>query len=610
MISTLVTTVLTATLATSPPNLPRLPASVPLDEIRMVTVQHDGRWPPLDTVARDLVNAVTGDESFAGHDAVALLLAWTFDSPTWRQAPLFSISNAELRRELQLPADKTVFSFAELTSHKPLHALVDEVAAASDDAKLDPLQQKASDIHSKLLKLQSVFTGKAIKFVPHPTDPLGAWQALPASTFGQTPDTTDLGQLWGTVGKSYLADDAQVFSTAVKSLRQELASLPAAYRPSSALIATEIRYNKLQPFRVAWQIMWVGALLSLIAVFAKKRWFNVLSILGLIAGFAVLTWGLSMRWQIAGRIPASNMFESLLFLSWGAGASAIISMIVLRHKTVPLTASALGAIALMLADLLPMNHFIRPIPPVLMDTVWMSIHVPIIMVSYSVLALGVLVAHVQLVTMAIAPQKKKLSASIDTMHYWYIHVGSILLLAGIATGSMWAASSWGRYWGWDPKEVWSLVALLGYLVILHVRIDAERIPRWVYAAGATFTVTAFVIIATKLAPISFLVSLGLLGSFVALAVFVLATGPFATAFKSILAFWLIVMTYVGVNYVLGAGLHSYGFGTGAVGRYTLLVGTVDLGFALLCTATYLLRRRSNPSVVFLGSRSVQTIERP
>ena len=90
------------------------------------------------------------------------------------------------------------------------------------------------------------------------------------------------------------------------------------------------------------------------------------------------------------------------------------------------------------------------------------------------------------------------------LQYFYIHVGSILLVAGILTGSMWAASSWGRYWGWDPKEVWSLVAFLAYMAILHAR--AERL-----------------------------------------------IGNFGVAAWSIAAFQTILMTYLGVNFVLVGG---------------------------------------------------------
>jgi ABC-type transport system involved in cytochrome c biogenesis permease subunit len=113
--------------------------------------------------------------------------------------------------------------------------------------------------------------------------------------------------------------------------------------------------------------------------------------------------------------------------------------------------------------------------------------------------------------------------------YWYTMVGAILLVAGILTGSMWASSSWGRYWGWDPKEVWSLVAFLAYMAIIHAR--AERL-----------------------------------------------LGSFGVAAWSIVAFQTILMTYLGVNFVLSSGLHSYGFGESNVVKAMLAVAVLEAAF--------------------------------
>jgi ABC-type transport system involved in cytochrome c biogenesis permease subunit len=213
--------------------------------------------------------------------------------------------------------------------------------------------------------------------------------------------------------------------------------------------------------------------------------------------------------------------------------------------------------------------------------------VPVIMVSYSVLALAALIAHVQLIVAAAAPTRRSAIAAIDSLHYWYVHVGCILLGAGIVTGSMWAASSWGRYWGWDPKEVWSLVAFLAYLAILHRRVDREPTAGWVYAVGILLAAAVMMIVVSRLAPKSAL-GIGALGAAAALVFLCgFARGPFWMALKSVLAFWLIVMTYVGVNYVLGIGLHSYAFGTGAVAHYMFLVGGIDLALIALCAGVYL-----------------------
>ena len=578
-----------ALLAAAPSRAADVPTSLDIEPLRAIPVQHDGRWPPLDTVARDYVEEVTGHLFHNGHDPVSLLLAWTFDPETWRYEPLIAIKNAELRAELRLPASKTVFSYEELINHEHLRMLMETVGG---DRKSDPLESKVNDISKKLMSLQTVFLGEAIKAIPDPKDVLGAWSPIELPLDGQPAEIDAVTAAWIDLGKAFIDHDAEAFSGATTRLAKALQHLPSAHQPDSSLIATELRYNKLRPFRTAWKIMVAGSALAAVAMIVRRRWADLLAVLAILAGFGVLTYGLSMRWQIAGRIPAANMFESLLFLSWGMGAFAIVSVFVLRHRLVPLTASMMGAGTLVLADCLPtLDSYIRPIVPVLLDTIWMSIHVPIIMVSYSVLALAVLIAHVQLVAMAAAPQRSQVARTLDTLHYWYVYVGSILLFVGIVTGSMWAASSWGRYWGWDPKEVWSLIAFVGYMAILHVRLDHRRVPEWAYLLGGLMVCAVFALVFSMLAPLTAAKLLGVIGATLGTIIFLLARGRFATAVKSIVAFWLIIMTYLGVNYVLGTGLHTYGFGTGAVVRYMFLVGGIDLGFIALCSLVYLLRQR-------------------
>ncbi|MBI4716989.1 MAG: cytochrome c biogenesis protein CcsA [Planctomycetes bacterium] len=567
-----------------------LPSNFDLTALRELPVQHDGRWPPLDTVARDVVKSVTGVSHGNDDGALLRLLAWTFDPQSWMSEPLIRIANAELRGELRLPPNKTVFSFAELSTHAPLTDLRKDLARADRSRKLDPLQSKVSDIHEKLGLLQRVFSGQVIRPIPDPKDMLGAWLPIAAAQANDSEESKKVTAAWDSLRKAFVAGDGAAFAEASQRLTTSLAGLPAAYRPLPRLIATELHYNRLQPYRSAWRMMAVGTLLALAAMFVRRKWFDGLAALPMVAGFVLVSYGLWLRWDIAGRIPASNMFESLLFLGWGVGVFAILSILAFPQRLVPLTASGMSAVALLLADVLPVDHFIRPIAPVLLDTVWMSIHVPIIMVSYSVLALAVFIAHIQLVVLAVSPGRQRVSEAIDSLHYWYVHVGSILLAAGIITGSMWAAASWGRYWGWDPKEVWSLVALLGYLTILHVRVDRLRPPAWAIAAGVALTVALMWLAAPKIGLLSGARLPAAAATVLAMVVLVAARGRFATAVKSILCFWLIIMTYVGVNYVLGTGLHSYGFGTGAVVRYMFLIGGVDLALVGLCTVVFVARR--------------------
>ena len=564
----------------------QLPETLDLAVVRGVITQHDGRWPPLDTLADDVVREVTGQIDYQGRDSVLWLLAWTFDPQTWMRQPLIPIRNAELRDQLELSAGREVFSYWELIGHQRLRTLFADLGRKERGQKLDPLESKVNKISGQLVTLQRVFDGQVIRLVPDDRDPLGAWKPIEQAAASREAGLDSVVTAWEELEEAFLADDAAGFSSAADRLQMGLSALPAAHRPEAGLVAIELRYNRLQPFRSAWIVMLAATILAALAMWVRRCWFDVVVLLGLLSGFGLLTYGLSLRWTIAGRIPASNMFESLLFLSWGMGAFAIVSMLIFRQRLVPLTAAFMGAVSLMLADLLPMDPFVRPSVPVLMDTIWMSIHVPVIMVSYSVLALGVLIAHVQLGVMAAVPGARRFIHTVDQLHYWYIHVGSILLFVGIVTGSMWAASSWGRYWGWDPKEVWSLVALLAYLAILHVRIDHERVPRWAYIVALIGGIAVFALVVPKLAPLTSGKIVGLVGAAAGTVVFVMSRSRFGTALKSVVAFWLIIMTYVGVNYVLGIGLHSYGFGTGAVVRYMFLFGAIDLGFIALCSLLY------------------------
>jgi ABC-type transport system involved in cytochrome c biogenesis permease subunit len=236
------------------------------------------------------------------------------------------------------------------------------------------------------------------------------------------------------------------------------------------------------------------------------------------------------------------MYESMLFLGWGVGLFGLVAL-ALGQRLLVANAAGMGALAMILVDLLPMDPFIHPMPPVLSGTPWLAIHVPIIVVSYSVLAMATGLAHLVVGAAIFAPARRDLAARWSQLLYWYIHVGSILLITGILTGSIWAASSWGRYWGWDPKEVWSLIAFLAYMAILHARFD-EQIR------------------------------------------------SFGVAVLSIAAFWTILMTYLGVNYVLAAGLHSYGFGSSNLVR---IFGTIALAEVVFLGAAFRANRLAGAS---------------
>jgi len=515
-----------------------------LRTVRTLAVQHEGRWSPLDTVARDMVDQVTGTPCYQGRDPVLNLLDWTFRPDVYRSHPLIRVGSAEVRRLIGLPLDRDRFSLTFLQAHAGLDdRLRTAMRKRQQGIKVDALDGKVEEIAGTIGTLARVLNDEVIRPVPHPKDPKGRWTSI-SHAAGQDDDRIRrVREQWQDVRAAFLSGDAPRVESSADALVAALGQLTAAHRPDPALIELELRYNTLDPFRWSWVLAAVAAGLALTAMIATRRWIDVGVWLVASGTFAMATYGLAVRWQLAERIPAANMYESVIFMGWGLCLATLICLVVVRNRLVTFIASLLAAVSLMLGDVLPIDPFLRPVAPVLLDTAWMAIHVPVIMVSYSVLMMSMGFGLAVLGMVAIVPGRTELIAATDRLHHRFIQVGVILLTAGIITGSMWGSASWGRYWGWDPKEVWSLVALLGYVALLHARATG-----WIRGFG--------------------------------------------TALCSTLAFWLVVMAYVGVNYVLGIGLHSYGFGKGAVVRWLMVVGCVQLILTAGASAAYLVRRRA------------------
>ena len=476
------------------------------DTIRRLPVQHDGRVMPLDTLARESVLAITGSSSWHGEDPVATFSRWLFEPQTGSSEPDVKVGSPAFVQELGLPAGTTHASFMQLVQIPRLMQIVQ--AARQAEAENRPrtgVLKDAEAMDARLGAMQSILQQQIARPIPVPGNPNATWN--PPSVVSP------------------------------ESFSQLLAGPRPDGWPPAAQMDTEVLYNHLNPARWSWVILLASLLVAVTAMKKNSRLLDGIGFALLVAGFGMMSWGIQLRWVSGGRIPAANMYESMLFLAWGVGCFAIIAYAVLRNRVVVINAAGMAALAMMLTDLLPIDKFIHPIAPVLAGTPWLAIHVPIIMVSYSILALGLVVAHMQIGFTIFAPARVELVDKMYDLLYWYIFVGSLFLIAGIITGSMWAASSWGRYWGWDPKEVWSLVAFLAYMAILHAKLDR-------------------------------------------------LIGKFGVAAISIAAFQTILMTYLGVNFVLTTGMHSYAMGDSPVLKWMLLVAGAEVIFLVWGAVAY------------------------
>lgn len=468
------------------------------DTLRRLPVQHDGRTMPLDTQAREAVWKITGAYRWHGEDPVVTVTGWITDPQAAANASIVKVGSADLAREIGLPAGTTHASFLQIVRSQKAIQLMEQARTFEQQGRpRTGVIQDAEKLEPRLMALQAFLSREAIRVLPVAGNPNAQWGLPPAVT------------------------------------QEGLLALASGPRlpgwPTPEKIDGEIRYNEVNPVRLSWIILLAALVVSIAAMIRTSKVLDAVSFALLLAGFAMMSWGILLRWDAGDRIPAANMYESMLFLAWGVGLFAVIAYGVMRNRVVVVNAAVMAALTMALTDLLPIDRFIHPIAPVLSGTPWLAIHVPIIMVGYAVLALGLVVAHMQIGFTIFAPRKVAVIDRLYDLLYWYMFVGSILLVAGILTGSMWAASSWGRYWGWDPKEVWSLVAFLCYMAILHAKVDKM-------------------------------------------------IGQFGVAAISVAAFQTILFTYLGVNFVLTTGMHSYGMGDSPVVMWMLITALVEIAF--------------------------------
>ncbi len=468
----------------------------------MLPVQHGGRVKPLDTLARESLLLIYGRDSFKGTKASKVVATWWLAPQEWLKTPLFYVPRASLKKALTLDLAQDRFSFVDLVQNEQAVFLIKNLRSNTDDAAFLELVKRLEQQLAVFLAWQS---GDILSI----QSPNGTWQKLNQLPQDQIKSFALFAQ------NSLDLKNAQK----LKNLSHKEAHniLPWLNPPATTKrVQVEYYYNFAKPF--LWAC--VGLLLCmLLAVFnLRAAWW----VGGISLGVVVL--GLATRSYILQRAPITNMYETVLWVALvGALGSAMLSLIY-KKLWVLGAGAALAAMCLWVSEQAHtvLDSSLQPLEPVLRDNFWLLTHVLIITCSYGAFFLALVLGDVLLVRHAWQgfkkPHAKNLAAfksTVALMVYRCIQVGVVLLTVGIILGGLWADVSWGRFWGWDPKETWALIALIAYLVWLHARIGG-----WLKGV------------------------------------------PLIAA--QVLAFNCVIMAWYGVNFVLGAGLHSYGFGSGGI----------------------------------------------
>jgi cytochrome c-type biogenesis protein CcsB len=458
------------------------------------------------------------------------------------------VSFGKLKEQLRLEKTQRRFTFAQLTALPELNRLANEAHTLRKAEKpLNRLQQEVMSVSERLALFANVMNGNAFLIAPAPKSETDPWVLPPEySQYYSDEQFAPIQIQLQTVASSYTNGDSFNFSRASNQLRDSLRNLSPRIYPQDRQLRLEYFYNHFDGF---YRAIWFYGLAFLVLLVAHlRRMGTVLRSAGVaiaILGLAFHATGIVLRCLIAGRPPVTNMYESIIWVSFAVSFFGMIFFARYRTPVYLLAALPVTLVALLLVHQMPiaMPSSIDPLVPVLRDNFWLTIHVLTITLSYAAFALAMGFGHILLFRYARDPEGARADAP---MHFWLYRVlqlGVLLLAAGTILGGVWANYSWGRFWGWDPKETWALIALLCYIVTLHGRLAGW----WT---------------------------------------------QFGLVVASVVCFLAVLMAWYGVNFVLGKGLHSYGFGIGGE-TYVATFVMVDLAFVAFAIWRYRTSRRAS-----------------
>ena len=494
----------------------------------LLVQSRDGRIKPLDTYAMELLNKISSTDSMFGLSHNQIVLGMATNPDAWKQIDMIKTSHPKVKELLGMQSSQKRFSYADVFDKYGQYkfgALAEE-ALRKRQATRDMFDKEIIKVDERINVAYMIYSGRFMNVFPLKGDKNNKWyypeEAL--KTFPQV-DALEVQTLLknNSIGlvNGINKGNWEEANKAIDKIKEYQQKYSPALIPDKMLIEAELLYNKMKIFDRLYPIYLISGLilLTLIFVHLAKPKLNIKMItkvvLGiLIAGFIVHTFNLGLRWYIAGHAPWSNGYEAMLYISWTIILAGILFA---RSSELAVATTAIfSGITLFVAHLSWLNPQITTMVPVL-KSYWLTIHVSIITASYGFLGLSTLLGFVTLIFYIMLRNKsKREQISVNILEATRISemsmiVGLALLTVGNFLGGVWANESWGRYWGWDPKETWALVTILVYVFVTHMRFVPALKSNFIYNVA------------------------------------------------SVVAYSSVIMTYFGVNYYL-SGLHSYAAG--------------------------------------------------
>ncbi len=508
-----------------------------------------GRIMPINTFSSEILRKVHKTTSVAGLSSDQFLISFILFPSLWTEYPLIEVSNEQIADKYGLT--KGYCSYLDFFDDNGGYILQDDL-----DHVYELLQNDRSAQDKELLKLDErvntlyqVLESRLLNIFPKADDKDHKWYAPgdDLSAFeGQDSVFVSRIMYW------YLEEVHAAIGSSDWSKADHVLDMIETYQDAKSTegilnhkkLRAEVKYNNMDIFHWCKRgfLICGGILLVLgfIGIFKKSKlnmwlvrilWFIVLFT------FHYLMAGMTLRWYISGSAP-SNSYETMIYVAW---AVVCIGILFSRRSTITFALSTIfGGVILFVSSLSWLDPHISPLVPVLKSP-WLISHVTVIITSYGFMGISMLLGITNLIMLGIrGPRAAHLQdrvkelTIINEMCLW---LGLAFLAVGIFLGAIWANESWGRYWGWDPKEVWALITMVIYAGVLHLHLIKKYNNPWTFNFWAT------------------------------------------------ISFASVIMTYFGVNYLL-SGMHSYG-NTDGLGNFIYYLGAVVI--AIIVLAMYSLR---------------------
>lgn len=511
----------------------------------LLVLDSGGRCKPIDSLAIDIVNKISGTTSLYGLSPNQVILGMLTIPRKWQTVKMIKVTDPNIKKFLGIKKSEKYISFNDLYNEKGIYKLYEKVEEATqkDPSMRGTFDRNIIKLDERVNVAYATYKGAFFKVIPHPKSPHN-WMTLYDAVTNPWVDPEIVSQIDAFI-QGYIncidGGDCKLASNALSKLKEYQRNLSADIIPSETKIKIEIIYNHIAIFdKLILIYLGIGILIfiytmSNILINRKVKWLEKLFFALIILAFISQTIGLGVRWYISGHAPWSDAYESLVYIAWSAVLAGLISF---RRSLFTLSASTiLAGIFLFVAHLNFVNPQIANLVPVL-KSYWLTIHVSIITGSYGFLGLSALLGFITLLLMAIKNSSNKERIDRQIMQIAAVNeismiIGLSMLTVGNFIGGVWANESWGRYWGWDSKETWTFVTIVVYTIVLHLRFIRKL------------------------------------------------DNIYVLSLASVVAFSSVLMTYFGVNFYL-SGLHSYASGDSVpIPAFVYYIGLLIAIFALL-----------------------------